>query len=707
MNHDEKEISCYTTHLLLNYARKKNLQHILDNIDVAPNILDNPREWTYAEVWTTMAQNIENELGGTNDIMTNVIQEILLQETNIFFPLLLRLVPFSMLVNSVAKFTHNYSHKNLSVVIQSIEKNQWSYTVKQIKPVHFSSQMCDFNKGAAIAFLKLKGFKDIKVNEVTCMARNNASECKYIVDGTPPKSLTAKAKNILFFMLRDRNAIVQHIEENQKTLQTQYQEILSIRDFYSHIMKNMNEAILWLDPEGIITFTNTAFCSLTGRTVSEITGNRFEQFLNDDSLSATFKLLCNDAMQKPLTPFETEFSFSTPHGEKRIGHTTILWIPGEHYHPGHLISIRDITEKRIIERQLSVAENRYRSLYENSPAIIVAIGLDGKFLYANPAMTEQSGYAEDELKNMHIKDLIAPKADYETDSLINNLLTYPTRLQEVHFKTKNGAWKCLAINTYHIKDDDGTFAGIAGIGIDITETKRLNEQIIKTQRMDLLGQLAGGLAHDFGNILTSINGFGRLISLKSTDEKISKYAGSIERAGQRAYDLVKSLLAFSRNDEAQFVIFNASDIVTEAGDMIISAISPLISVKTELPDIPLKIHGDPGKVHQCILNLCMNARDAIGDKHGVITLRLQKSNDSKNTTQIQVEDTGSGIPPDIIDKIFDPFFSTKAKKSGTGLGLSVVYGIMKSHGGDIIVDSRPGEGTIFTLGFPPLPSLPA
>jgi PAS domain S-box-containing protein len=167
-----------------------------------------------------------------------------------------------------------------------------------------------------------------------------------------------------------------------------------------------------------------------------------------------------------------------------------------------------------MERKLNIWENRYRTLYEKSPAIIMAADIEGRFLYANPAMVEKSGYSETELQGMTIKDLIAPEATEEQDMslrLFKEKFGKETHLQEVHFKTKGGDWKTMALNTFPIMDDSGNFSGVGGIGVDITETKRLNEQIVQTQRMDMLGQMAGGLAHDFNNLLLSINGYSQII----------------------------------------------------------------------------------------------------------------------------------------------------------------------------------------------------
>lgn len=696
----EKELSCYTTHLMLKFAGKNKLRHTMDGISVPIETLNDPHAWTDVSVWSKMAQNIEQELGGGQEVLVNIVRELIAQETTSFIPFLLKVAPMKILQSSVTTFCRKYSNKNIHVSFRTLGKGRWLYTIKRLVPGPFTTQMCDYHKAQALAFLDMRGYQNIKVTELSCAARDGAPACEYLVEGASPPSRVRLIRQVFSNMFRNSTALLQLMEENHRSLQKQYHEILGIKDFYSHIMENMGESVIWLNTAGSIEFINNAFCKFIGMSESEILNQRFEGFFTTDDDAEHYAQLYTACRLQPLIPFEALITYHSQNGENRNGQTTIIWVPGEHRSPGYLITIRDMTEKHKIELQLSVAENRYRSLYENSPAIIVALNMAGRFLYANPAMTEQSGYTEAELKQMHFRELLAPNADFDVEHLIHNLLDHPIRLQEVHFKTKYGEWKCIALNTYHIYAPDGTMAGIAGIGVDVTETKRLNEQIIKSQRMDLLGQLAGGLAHDFGNILTSINGFSKLIAMKSTSEQITDFAASIERAGLRAHDLIKNLLAFSRGDSRQSVIFNVTDIIEEVKEMMFGAAPKSIIFTAQYPDEGLMILGDPGKIHQCLLNLCVNARDAIADRAGTVSIRAQRNDGEKQTVIIEVEDTGGGIPPDIIDRIFDPFFSTKEKKEGTGLGLSVVYGIIKSHRGEITVQSRPGEGTTFTIELP-------
>jgi PAS domain S-box-containing protein len=390
--------------------------------------------------------------------------------------------------------------------------------------------MCEYNHGLSIAILKVKGYKNITLSEISCAAIQKETACQYKVRWTPSSGIIRKIKEILLFRFRNQREMIEHMEESHRNLQNQYSEILSIKDFYSHIMENIGEGIIWLDEEGKITFVNAGFCQIMGYSERELEGKFYWSFLSDKMTDLDYKGHFFKSQENKNVPLKEEFCYISREGQEIIGETAYSWITSEHQKPGFLVNVRDVTEKRKMERELYASENRYRTLYENSPAIIVGFSPDGKFLYANPAMVEQSGYSEQELMSMHVKDLVAPEAeDFDVNSLIKSRMDSAARLQEVHFKTKSGEWKAIALNSYPVIDDTGSLAGIACIGIDVTETKRLNEQLVQTQRMELLGQMAGGLAHDFNNILIAINGYSHLITKKTREKEIKEFADSIHK----------------------------------------------------------------------------------------------------------------------------------------------------------------------------------
>ena len=696
------EISCYITSLFLKYAQQKgfNLNILLNGIENKKDILENPHEWIDLATLNQLIKNFER-MGGD---LYNAGIEITENQVSHFQLMFLKVAPLIFIINNYSKI---FEKKICPLVLLNFERKGKGildiiFTPKDRSK--YSPQICDFNRGCSAATGRLKRLRGFKNTEITCAARSDAPECRYRWTWDPDPPIFERLKSFFIFRFSSQKAILAHMEETYNHLQDQYKEILGIKDFYSHIMTNMNEGILWLDSDGKVSFANKGFCSIMQREKPEdLINKEFNEFLADESMSVILFEVFASCRAKPQIPELFELNYKTSKGTIRVGQTACLWVDStQQQKPGYLLSIRDITDKRAIERKLYAVENRYRSLYENSPAIIVGIDNDGNILYANPAMEDQSGYSEKELTKMHFSQLVAPEGSgVDSKALLAQRLG-KIGLQEMHYRTKSGEWKSVALATFPLYGDKWDVIGLGAIGVDVTETKRLNEMLIQTQRMDLLGQMAGGLAHDFKNLLAVISGYGKLISEISTEPKVQEFANSILLANDRANSLTKNLLTFSRGETVKNEPFVLNEVVEEVKKLLPAILGRKIKLMVELPDKHFSVKGDSGKIHQCLLNLCINARDALLQKEdggGAVIIRI-KHDTNPLWVLLEVEDTGPGIPPDIIARIYDPFFTTKKKGEGTGLGLSVVYGIVKTHGGDILVDSRPSEGATFTIRLP-------
>jgi PAS domain S-box-containing protein len=699
MENIPRETSCYSTVSLIKYARQNNLNEdiLFQGIESLKDHLQNPQEWISMAIWAHFGQNFE-KAGGN---LFNAGIEITENQVSHFQLFFLRVASLPVIINNISKHFEKTiaTSQTLSVELKSKGVLDIIFTVKD--KTKYSPQHCEFNRGCTLAVGRLKSLRNLKITEITCAARSEAHECRYRWTWTPAPSFLERIKSFFLFRFRSQRAILDHMEETYDRLQEQYKELGVIKDFYHHIMENMQEGIVWCDADGRISFVNKGFAQLTKREKSEeCLGRSIREYFNDESSLKICEELFQACRAIPGKAGMYEMAFKSGQGEERIGQTACLWVDSGQQKPGFLLSIRDITERRKIERRLFAVENRYRSLYENSPAVIIGVDLDGYITYANPAMVDQSGFSEIELKKMHFAELISTKeAAVNGRSMLSQRLE-GVGLQEVRYRTKSGDWKSLTLATFPLFDDDSTAIGFGSIGIDITETKRLNEILIHTQRMDLLGQMAGGLAHDFKNLLSVISGYSDLIVGQSAEPKIRIYGASIKTANDRAADLIRNLLTFSRGETVKDEPFVVNEVVREVERLLPPIIGKRIEVFIECPAQQLQIKGDSGKIHQSILNLCLNARDALSQKNdGHITLQL-KPDPQPGWLAIVVEDNGPGIPPDIIGRIFDPFFSTKKRGEGTGLGLSVVYGIVKTHGGEIVVDSRPGEGATFMIRLP-------
>jgi nitrogen-specific signal transduction histidine kinase/ActR/RegA family two-component response regulator len=246
---------------------------------------------------------------------------------------------------------------------------------------------------------------------------------------------------------------------------------------------------------------------------------------------------------------------------------------------------------------------------------------------------------------------------------------------------------------------------------DLTERKKLEQQFLRAQRMESIGTLAGGVAHDLNNVLAPIIMSIQLLKIKSKDPQADKVLGTIETAAKRGADIVRQVLSFARGIDGQRVEVQPKHLLTDLQRIITDTFPKNIQLRFSAPTDTWPILGDATQVHQVLLNLCLNGRDAMPDG-GNLTIEVENCEldehyvamDAKvkpgRYVRITVADSGTGIPPDIIDRIFEPFFTTKGPHSGTGLGLSSVMAIVKSHGGIVNVYSEPGKGTTFKVYLP-------
>lgn len=700
--YNNKDICCYNTSLLIKYAREKGIDDdvIFSGIDETREVLLDHREWTSSYNWMKLAQNIKVALGNTPDILFKIATEIINNDISYFFVFFLKVAPFSLLNSSLSIYTKKYSNKNLNIYFKSQKDGELEAFFVPTNPSLYTKEFCDFNKGWSFSTIKFRGGKNILVKEVACVNRDGAPHCHYKFTFTPRPTIIRKIKDFFYFRFRDHRSIIQRLELHHKNFLEQYEEIVSLKDFYSHIMNTMTEGILWLDEMGKITFVNNGFCTMIQHHCDTVNGNNIRDFLSKRITENQFQDIFQQVKNSASRSGTHQLVFATKNGEERVGMANILWVVSEHYGPAYLVSIRDITEQKKVEKKLFASEAKYTSMYENSPAIIIGLSVEGDFLYANPAMEQLCDYTEDELKKMNLAEIIEPDTDFELEPFLKERSNKGERLQEIHFMTKTGNWKVVFLNSYYVYDDYDQVAGIAGIGVDITKTKLLTEQLIHSQRMDLLGKMAGGLAHDFKNLLSVIMGFTEFIVKKSEEKKTIGYAKNIQKASERGAELTRNLLTFSRGENVKKSVFNLNEMLQEIQTMIIPVLPSNVNVRIELSAEEYYMKGDEGKIHQSILNLCLNAKDAIDpEKDGMLVLRV-KSSPLEGHGRIEVEDNGCGIDPAIIDRIYDPMFSTKKKQDNSGLGLSVVYGVVETHKGKVSVSSVPGEGTTFMIDLP-------
>ncbi|MBI5020122.1 MAG: PAS domain S-box protein [Ignavibacteriales bacterium] len=371
---------------------------------------------------------------------------------------------------------------------------------------------------------------------------------------------------------------------------------------------------------------------------------------------------------------------------------------------------RAIEQKRS-EEKLRQSEEQFRLISENVADLIAVLDLNGKRVYSSPSYKNIFGDFEslrgtDSFQDIHPEDRDRIKQIFQ-----ETVKTGIGQRAEYRFLLKDGRIRHIESQGSIINDKEGKISQVVVVSRDVTEKKILEQQFLRSQRMESIGTLAGGIAHDLNNVLAPIVMAIGILRKHNPDKTIQRLLDSLESSAQRGSDIVKQVLAFARGIEGDRVLLQPKHIIAEVVQIIKETFPKSIDIRTELLKNLWAISADPTQLHQVLLNVCVNARDAMYDG-GKLTITAENSfiddNYSKMHSEakvgpyimISVSDTGMGIPPKILDKIFEPFFTTKEIGKGTGLGLSTVHAIVKSHGGFINVYSEVTKGTTFKIYFP-------
>jgi PAS domain S-box-containing protein len=399
-----------------------------------------------------------------------------------------------------------------------------------------------------------------------------------------------------------------------------------------------------------------------------------------------------------------------------------------------LVTHRDQLEALIEARtaEFKTSEARYRYLAENITDVIWAMELDGsRFSYMSRSVQQFRGYSPEEAVRLSLEETLTPESAQLAQRVIEEELCldqtgtadpHRSRTLEIEHRCKDGSTKWAEVRGSFVRDERGKAIGMLGITRDISQRKKIEEekhhlevQLLQAQKMEAVGTLAGGIAHDFNNILGAILGFAELaITQVSPNQKVKSYLEEVLTAGLRAKKLVKQILAFSRRSSQERQAVDLKVIVTEALQMLRATLPATIEIRSAFEVEAAVVFADSTQLHQVVMNLCANAEYAMRNQGGILDVQLTvveltpisvvefPSLKPGMYLQLTIRDTGQGIPAQALERIFEPFFTTKEKGEGTGLGLSVVHGVVIGHGGHIAVSSTKGQGTTFTLLLPRL-----
>ncbi|WP_212637852.1 MASE3 domain-containing protein [Desulfocicer vacuolatum] len=370
---------------------------------------------------------------------------------------------------------------------------------------------------------------------------------------------------------------------------------------------------------------------------------------------------------------------------------------------------QDITERKKAEEE----HDRLISAIEQVGDVVVITDIDGVIQYTNPAFMEITGFSKKEAWGKTPRFLKSGQHDnhfYKT--LWNTILSGEQWTGRIVNKRKDGTLYTGECSISPVNNQDGDIANFVWISRDITKQLEIEHQSQQNQKLESIGSLAGGIAHDFNNILSSVIGFTELaLDEVEKDTTIEDSLQEVYAAGKRAKDLVGQILAFARQSEEELKPVQVSSIVKEVLKFMRSSIPTTIEIHQSIESDSL-IMGNATRIHQVMMNLCTNAAHAMDEMTGVLEIRLKdvaingdvstKTSELKpgDYIQITVSDTGTGIAPEIIGSIFEPYFTTKGPGEGSGMGLAMVHGIIETYDGKITVNSRVGQGTTFTIYLP-------
>ncbi len=467
------------------------------------------------------------------------------------------------------------------------------------------------------------------------------------------------------------------------------------------LFESMHDVVMAIDSEGRYVKVAPTDPSLLYKPAPEIVGRTLFDVLPEDQANQFFGVITETLRTGEIHTLEYMMVIE---GDERwrsatvspMNDNTVLWVA------------RDTSERKKMEKEITDSEKKYRELVENALVGVYKINLSGTIVYVNKAMADMLEYdSPQELMSVSFSSLYNDVED--SAGLIDELRTYGKTDQnrEVELKTKTGKVRNVLINASLEKDV------ISGMAKDITEIRTLERQFIQTQKLEGLGNIAAGIAHDFNNILGVILGYSDLLGQSEySREKFQRGMQAIAKSADRGKSLVRQLLTFARKTEVEFESVDLNSSVAEMEKLMSETFPKTVEVRTQLArDIP-PVHADATQIHQVILNICLNARDAM-PKGGILSIstdvvsgftlsQFHHEAASDKYVELRIADNGTGMEEAIRQKIFEPFFTTKGIGKGTGLGLSVVYGIVESHKGFIDVETEPGKGTAFRIYFPVL-----
>jgi len=512
---------------------------------------------------------------------------------------------------------------------------------------------------------------------------------------------------VALVFLFDLYTIYQHLQIHRIR-----RELIEREELFHLISENAADMIAVVDLEGRRIFNSLSYQKILGYSPEQLQeSSGFEQIHPDDR--ERVKNAAREARESGAGAL-LEYRFRHNNGNWMVLESVASVIRNENGEPEKLVIVnRDITERKKVQEALVRSEVSFRSLVEGAPHGIYRATTTGQFLQVNPALQRMLGYesAQELFKADLATQVFRNIADYQR---MNESLAKSNELKDIElgWKRSDGEPIVVRCSGHRVDVKDGGPGYFEVFAEDVTEKRTLERQLRMAQKMEAIGRLSGGIAHDFNNLLGVIIGYSGVLK-KSLDKSQPnyEYATEIEKAGQRAASLTRQLLAFSRQQVLTPTVLSLNSLVSDMEKMLPRLLGEDINVSLSLGPALGNVKADQSQIEQVIMNLAVNARDAMpsGGKLQIKTANVEldhaytrdhPGSKAGSYVMLAIADSGTGMNPETIAHIFEPFFTTKGLGAGTGLGLATVYGVVKQSNGYIWVDSALGKGSTFQIYLP-------